>query len=253
MKKKTCNRRLVMYEIRNLIGNPFIPFFGIVFPTMLLFLISKAAAEEAPAGMAAEVNTAIFISMSLIVPMAVLLLGYSATYSQELEKKIPLRMKLFGYSERSTLAARAAAQMIVLTIGLVIYTVIAYASLDMLVPRFASALCLIFCIYLVGVIFIILAHGVSNLVRKFGPTYAIMMLFYFGTMILCGMMGVKLEQLPKALQTVARLLPMSYMSTDFIDFWQKGSYNFVPMIQAFLFFGAVSGIILMISFRKKNV
>ena len=49
----------------------------------------------------------------------------------------------------------------------------------------------------------------------------------------------------KALQKVAATLPMTYISNDFADFWTGGSYNFMPFIQSFIFFGAVTGILLM--------
>lgn len=252
MEKKRLSRRLVSFEIRNVLGNPFVYMFGVFFPIFMLFLMTKALREDVPASMAAQVNTSMFITMGLIIPMAVVLLGYSANYAEELEKEIPLRMQLFGYSQRTAILAKVIAQFAVMIAGLVIYTTVAYATLDMQIPRFSSALCLIICMILLGAIFFALAHGVSTLFKKFGPTYAIMMVFYFGIMILCGMMGIKVESLPEPAQTAAALLPMSYISSDFIDFWQKGSYNFAPLIQAYLFFGAAAGILLLIVLRRER-
>jgi ABC-2 type transport system permease protein len=71
-------------------------------------------------------------------------------------------------------------------------------------------------------------------------------------MIICGMMGVRTENLPAALQVIAGLLPMSYISNDFIIIWEGGSYQFAPLIQSFLFLAAVSGIILFLSLRKNK-
>lgn len=250
--KKSINKRLLFYAFRNILGNPFVAFFGIAFPILMLIIITKAAAAEVPERMIPEVNTAIFISMSMLIPMAVLLIGYAASYSQELEKGIPLRLKLFGFSENTVWLANMAAQLMVVTGGLVIYTITAYSALDMLVPAPGSALCLILCLYLMGVVFITFSHGVANLVRKFGPAYAITMGVYFAIMMLCGMMGIKTEQLPAILRSTAHMLPMSYVGNEFIDFWQGGSYNFMPLVQSFLFVGAVSGILLIISRRKQR-
>lgn len=252
MEKKRLNRRLVIYEIRNVIGNPFVEIFGIFFPVLMLFIITRALRSEFPEAMIAKGNTSVFITMSLIIPMAVVLLGYSANYSQEMEKEIPLRLQLFGYPAKSIFAAKIIAQFAVMTAGLVFYTVVAYASLELEIPRASSALCLIFCLYLSGVIFFILGHAAATLLKKFGPTYAAMMCLYFGLMILCGMMGIKTEQLPRAARQLAKLVPMSYISSDFIDFWTKGTYNFAPLIQAFLFCGAVSGIFLLIVFQRER-
>lgn len=252
MNKKRCSRRLVLYEIRNVLGNPFVYMFGIFFPILMLFIITKAVQADVPESVVPQANTAVFITMSLIIPMAVVLLGYSSNYSQELEKEIPLRMKLFGIPEKSVLLAKIIAQSAVMAAGLILYTIVAYAALDMQTPRISSALCLIVCLFLLGGIFFALAHGVASILKKFGPTYAIMMAVYFGVMVLCGMMGVQVDQLPEFLQKLAALLPMSYISSDFIDFWTEGSYNYAPLAQSFLFFGAVSGIILLIAVRREH-
>lgn len=252
MTKKRCGRRLIMYEIRNVLGNPFVYMFGIIFPILMLFIITKAVQADVPESMAAQANTAVFITMSLIIPMAVVLLGYSSNYSQELEKEIPLRMQLFGFSPNTTLLAKIIAQFGVMMIGLVLYTVVAYCTLDMQIPRVASALCLILCLLLLSGILFALAHGVATIFKKFGTTYAIMMTVYFGVMVLCGMMGVQVSELPEVVQKIAALLPMSYITSDFIDFWEGGSYNFAPLIQSFLFFGAVSGIILFIALKREH-
>lgn len=252
MTKKRCGRRLIMYEIRNVLGNPFVYMFGIFFPILMLFIITKAVQADVPESMIPQANTAVFITMSLIIPMAVVLLGYSSNYSQELEKEIPLRMQLFGFSPNTTLLAKIIAQFAVMSIGLVLYTIVAYSTLEMEIPRPGAALCLIISLLLLSGIFFALAHGVATILKKFGPTYAIMMAVYFGVMVLCGMMGVQVEDLPEAAQKVAALFPMSYITSDFAGFWTEGNYNFTPLIQSFLFFGAVSGIILLIALRRER-
>lgn len=165
---------------------------------------------------------------------------------------IPLRMGLFGFSERFMMRAKIIAQVIVLTAALAIYTLVSYTALDLEIPSFSGAATLVICLYLMGVIFFILAHGLANIFRKFGPTYALAMILYFGIMVLCGMMGIQTDQLPGFLQKIAALLPMSYVSSDFIDLWQGGSYNFMPLIQSFLFMGAISGILLLYANYKNR-
>lgn len=252
MKLKTFNKNLIVYELRNLAGNPFIAFFGIVFPILLLFIITNALKLQVPANMLVESNTGVFITMSLIIPMAIVLLGHSANYSQELEKEIPMRMKLFGYSESSMMWAKAIAQIVVLTIGLIVYTVLSYSLLKLERPSVSSACCLILCLYLSGVLFFVFAHAIASIFKKFGITYSITMFFYFGSMILCGMMGVKTNQLPNGMKYLAKMLPMSYVSSDFIDFWKGGVYNFGPFIQSVLFFGAFCGLLLLYANYKNR-
>lgn len=134
MKTKTCNARLIIYELLNLAGNPFIAFFGSIFPIFMLLIITNSVTVDIPESMVPRVNTTIFISISLIVNMAVVLLGHSANYSQEVEKEIPARMNLFGFPQRSIMMAKGIAQAVVLTLGLALYTAAAYLILDMEVP-----------------------------------------------------------------------------------------------------------------------
>ena len=254
MKTRGTTLNLILYEIRNVIGNPFIPIFGVIFPVVMSFIISKGIASQVPDNMIRQANTEVFITMSLVIPMAIIFLGYAATYSLEIENQIPIRMRLFGVSEKSLIIAKIIAQNLVMTISLIIYSIFGSLVLGIQVPRASSAIILILCLYLLGVVFFILSHGLSNIFKKFGPTYSVAMVLYFGIMILCGLMGISIDNLPKALKSVAYTLPMTYVSNDFIDFWQKGSYNFVPLIQSFIFLGAISCIILILSlYRDRRV
>lgn len=250
MKTKRLSLRLIKYELRNISGNAYIIFFGIAFPILLSILISTAVTKQVPAEMRDQAVTGIFISMSLIIPLAILLMGYAASYSQELEKDIPLRLNLFGFSERSMIIAKMLAYLIFISGALIIYAVVDSMILKIQVPQLSSALCLIGSLYLLSTVLCVLAHGIATFFRKFGPTYGAAMVLYFGFMIICGMMGIPVDQLPKGVQFVSRAFPMSYMTSDFVNFWAKGSYNFVPLIQSFLFFGAVSCIVLILSIRK---
>ncbi len=250
--QKQLSRRLIQYELRNIAGNPFVIFFGIVFPILMCALFSVMMKRQVPETIYPEVITSIFITMSMIIPMAILLIGYAANYSQELEKEIPLRMNLFGFREKTVLAARMIAYFIFLTAALLIYMLSAMLIIDIQVPVPSSVAILVAALYLLSAILFILAHGISNVFRKFGPTYAVAMFLYFGFMILSGMMGVTVDQLPKVMKAVARIFPMSYISSDFVGFWQGGSYNFAPIAQSYLFFGAVSLIILILSVRRKQ-
>ncbi|WP_455714442.1 ABC transporter permease [Anaerosporobacter sp.] len=252
MSKKRWNQKLFIYELRNALGNVFILVFGILFPILMSILTVKVFLKGVPESMLAESTTAVFITMSLIIPMATVLIGYAATYSQELEKNIPFRMQMFGYSDKTLLLVKMVCYLIVMTISLILFTLVDYTVLDIPVPTVKAAVILIISLYVLVCILFILAHGIALYFKKFGPTYAITMVFYFGIMILCGMFGVAPSQLPKGLRFIAYLFPMSYMSEDFSGFWQGGSYNFVPFIQSMIFLAAVSGLVLFIALRKNR-
>lgn len=252
MKTKKFSLRLVLYELRNLGGSWYVYFFGIVLPIMLSIVIPKAIATQVPEEMIVELNTDVMLTMTLVMPMSIMFLGYGALYAQEVEKGVPLRMRLFGFPEKTVMAAKVIANMIFMTIAFVIFGIAEPLVMEIEKPALSSLVCLLICLYALGLIFLVMAHAIAGLFGKFGPTYAVMMIIYFFFMIVSGMMGANTDQLPKALQAVAKTLPMPYISNDFIDFWQGGSYNFVPMIQSYLFFGAVAGILMFISLEKNK-
>lgn len=248
MKRKICSLQLIKYELRNLNGNLMSHFFGIVFPNLMSLFISKAACAEVPEEMMRQqVVTSVMLSMSLIMPMSTMLLGYGALYSREVENGVPMRMHLFGIGEKSLLLAKIAAHFILLTVEFIIFAVFHGIVADIQKPALSSLLCLLVSLYMVGLIFLVLSHAIANIFRKFSITFGVEMSLYFIVMILTGMMGVRTEQLPVMLQRVAKTLPMTYISSDFVDFWQGGSYHFMPMLQAYIFMGAVTGIVLVFS------
>ena len=252
MNKKKCSFKLIGYELRNINGNFMTHFFGIVFPNIMSLILAQTVGSQVPDGMRQQTVTSIMLSMSLVIPMAIMLLGYGCIYSQEVERGIPLRMQLFGFEERVVMAAKVAAHVTFMTVALVIFGVFQLLFMDVSRPRFASLLCLLVSLYLIGVFLLIIAHSLANLFRRFSVTFGVSMILYFGLMILTGMMGIRTEQLPEALRRAARTLPMTYVSNDFIDFWQGGSYNYMPLLQSFHFLGAMSGILLLLSLHRSR-
>ncbi len=253
MNRKRKISTLVLYELRNMAGNPYIHIFGIAMPIFFGILFTKIATSETAQTMTPYVATSVAGSISMIIPMAVILMGAAVSTALELEKKIPVRMELFGISEKKIIAARMIAEMILVSIALILYSICMVLFNQILEPA-AGAMCIWIGTYLVfSAVLFMLAYGIANLTRKFGLTYCITMILYFAMMVMSGIMGISIDQMPKPIQMISRLLPSSYISTDLMDFWQGGSYNLMPLIQSFLFLGAVSGIILFYSvYRAKR-
>lgn len=250
--KKKGGANMVLYELRNLNGNLLPHFFGIIFPNVMSFLLARTVGSQVPEAQRGEVVTSIMMSMTLVIPMSIMFLGYGCLYAGEVEKGIPLRMRLFGYGKGREVRAKIAAHLILMTIAFVIFAVFHMAVMGARRPAPASLLCLTVSLYLLGVILLVIAHAMANIFRKFSLTFGVSFFLYFLMMILTGMMGIETKQLPGPLQAMAKLLPMTYISNDFAGFWQGGSYNFMPFIQSFLFLGAAAGILLLFSLRRKG-
>ena len=112
MKVKLVRSNLVKYELRNLAGNIFVLLFALIFPIFMSIFLGSLIGGQVPEEARDRVVTNIFISNSLVIPLASVFVGYSATFSQELEKNIPLRFRLFGYSEKALVASKIFAYLI---------------------------------------------------------------------------------------------------------------------------------------------
>ncbi|MDE5908389.1 MAG: ABC transporter permease [Lachnospiraceae bacterium] len=248
--KKKCTLKMVLYELRNLNGNLMPHFFGIIFPNLMCVLLPRTVASGLPTEIRQEVTNSIVLSMAIVIPLSIMFLGYGAVYSQEVERGIPLRMRLFGYEEKSAIMAKVFAHLILLTIAFVIFAVFQMTVTKVSVPAFSSFLCLVVSLYLIGVILLVISHALANLFKRFSVVFGLEMGLYFFIIILCGMMGVKTSALPNVLQKIAAVFPMTYIANEFVDFWQGGAYQFMPFIQSFLFMGAIAGILLIFSLYK---
>lgn len=255
-KMKTKNRiswDMILYEIRNILGNPFIYIFGLGLPIFMSLMMSKVVTQGmTDTGIIRQVTTTVFLGNGLIIPMATMLIGYSAVYSQEIEKGIPLRMRLFGFSENYILINRMIAEFLFMTVALFLYFMSNLLFLPLAVPTKNGLFLYLLCVYVFGMLLFLLAHAVSGLIRKFGPTYAVTMLLYFVMMIFGGLMGMSYQSMPKLMQAVARMIPVTYITRDFYEVWCGEAYNCVPMLQSYLFFAAVSGILLFVCIYKQR-
>lgn len=255
MKGKKSVLKLTRYELKNMAGSPWMYIFGILMPIALSILFSKIGMSEAGAEMKemhAFTCTAITLSIGMMIPLASILVACAVSTAQEMEKKIPLRMKLFGFTEYKIFLARGLAELVLVTLSMLLYWGINALVLPLQTPTAAALAAWLFCFYLFSIILYMMAYGLAGLFQKFGITYGITMLLYFAIILLSGMMGLQTSQLPTALQAVSNLLPTSYITNDFIGFWQGGTYNCMPLIQSFLFLGAVSGILLFIALYKSK-
>ena len=246
------NKRMILYELRNVKGNFFTLFFGIAFPIAFSILMPSIIMRDIPESEQSKAIITVFVTMSMVIPMAVMLIGYAANYVQEVESEVPLRLDLFGIQPKKLFAAKLTAHLIFITIAFILYFLVDCIVLDIPMPASHVIILWISCLYLLAIIFFMMAHGITTIVKKFGITFGITMILYFSFMILCGMMGITVEQLPKALKSIALLLPMSYISRDFVKIWEGGSYDYAPLIQSFLFLAAIAGILVLLGIRKSN-
>ena len=243
---------LVKYEVLNNLYNGYSFFFGAVFPIFLMIMISKGALSDVPETAKLAATASVFIGASMIIPLSTMFLGYAASFSNELEKDVPTRLSLFGLSGARLFVGKLIANFIFLTFCYALYIIGTLSFVKVATPRPLAAVIWVVSMYLISALCLALAHGVANMIRRFGITYGIVMAIYFVIMALGGMMGVRLKDLPIGLQTVSKLFPFTHFGNGYIDFWMGKSYNFAPFVQSLIFFAAVSIGVMMISFKIRG-
>jgi ABC-2 type transport system permease protein len=254
MNKQGLTKHLLIYEIRNAVGNIFVIIFGVVFPIFMAILFANVIAGQVPDFVQTDVRTTTFLQMMMIIPMATMFIGYAGTYSQEVENKITLRLDLFGVNKRSVLAAKLLANLIFLLATTAIYFAVVMPLVEIHAPSAIAVVLVVFIVVILGSILLAIAHAIANMTGKFNRTFPITMFLYFGMMVLCGMMGLQVSQFPPIIQSIARLFPMTYMGTDsdFLLVWRGESYNPTSFILSFVFLAVVATVLLLISVWVKR-
>lgn len=249
---KKLNLWLIKYELFNCLSNIFSIIFGVVFPIFMAILFSYVIGKDVPLEDRPYLNATLFSTFIMIIPLATMFIGHAGGVSTEIETGVQLRFKLFGYSERTILAAKVIANIVFLTIALLIFCVTMFCVLDIYPPKPWAFVTLIVFIYVFAISLLILAHAVAQLIGQFGPTFGACMTLYFTFMVFGGMMGVTADQLPSVLKAIGECLPMYYINSQFPDFWRTGNFNFMPLVLTSLGLLAFSMILFMLGVIKNK-
>lgn len=245
--------QMLRFQLLNVLGNPYVHIFGVGLPIVLALLITRVAVSELPADdMEPMISTTIYLGMGALIPMAVLLMGYAVSYAQELSKGIPERMQLFGIKKSVLFGSNVIVQMLFLIAAFLLFFLFGCMFAKIERPTLSGLICYILCMFVFSIICLALAHGIACLCKNFGRTYCVSMILYFAFMILGGMMGISYEDLPKWAKIIAKLLPVTYINRDFYQIWTGKQYHYMPMLQSYLFLGAVSVIVLFLVFGRPS-
>ena len=226
MNKPKLSWHLLKYEIVNIISNIFVLIFGVAFPLGMTLLFANVF--ETPDKVAFATDW--FIRMAMIIPLASVFMGHATNYAGELECGAIQRFKLFGYKEKTIVSAKLIAMLIFITMSLAIYSLVVGLVLNLSVPSIPALITFIIFFYLYSAILFLIAHAIATFCGRFGTTFGIIMALYFGIMILGGNMGINPSELPNGLRHIAMALPMYYISSDFLDFWNGGSFEWLGFL-----------------------
>lgn len=231
--------------------NWYIPFFGVIFPILLSQLIGRTALSNGiPEKVKPFVYSEAFFSFATIIPLCVILLGHASMQSQDIEKGVPQRLRLFGISLEKQLSVRLITLLLVFIVSIIIFSVQYTLSFRIHSPSFGALLIVIVIFMILAVSLFMLAHAIALFLRKFEPAYGVTMGLYFFFMIIGGAMGLRPSQFPQALKFVAQAFPFYHMAELSKIFYQ--SINLAPMVQSLLFFFVLSLSLLLLALKQSK-
>jgi len=245
-------KRYITYEIRNNLGNFMSMIFGFLMPLFMTILIFHAYKGQMPKDLVGDFATQMYLTNLIMIPMAMILIGFASMCSQEIEQGVTKRLELFGYVYRKQMVVKFWAQFIIVVIAIFLYSIIICVILPVNAPKFGSLFAYLICFLALIVLVYLIAYAIAMLTQKFSAAFGITMTLYFGIMILSGMMGVTADKFPKPVRNVAELLPTTRMIEVFPDSWSTSLGNVAPLIQSFLLWYGVAGILLFLVARKNS-
>lgn len=121
-KKKIITKYMILYELRNVTGNPFVHIFGVGMPIFMAILITRITISEiSDSSVMTTVATSIFLGIGAMIPMATILMGYAVRQAQDYEKGIPERLQLFGIRNYVTICNRVISELLFMAAAFVLY------------------------------------------------------------------------------------------------------------------------------------
>lgn len=253
MNRKMITWQKVVFELRIIMGNPFIYAFGFGLPVLLSTVMVKSiTAGITDPDVIESIATQTFLGVGTIIPMATILIGYSLEYVQEIERGTTERMALFGITVKETIANRILAELLYVMVAFAAYFGIGVWITGISMPTADGFWIYTGILLLIGINMFVLGHGIATLCRKFGLTFFVTMSLYFAIMILSGLMGMPYDSLPKGLRAVAKLIPMTHINNGFIKVWEGETYHFASLVQSLLFVIALSIIFLFLAVKREE-
>lgn len=211
------NKYIFKYEIKQFMKNYAGIFFGMIFPILIGSLVIMGVTSNIPDSAVNETKKSILLTINTIGPISIFLIGFSSIFAKDLEEGVYDRLELFSINHLQMAKYKFIVYYVFYMISNILYFVIMVNSFDIDISL-ASILKHTGYVSLIVISLFFTAYALCLFSKKFSVAYSLSMIIYFALMILGGMMGIAVEDLPKALKPIAKLLPTSHFSSvDYIN------------------------------------
>jgi|SRR5690625_1770949 len=245
-------KKEIIYEVKNILGNIFTIIFGFIFPTLMTIILYNAIKADINITDINYLKIHLFVSNAVMIPLAIVFVGFVALFSQEIEKGVVLRMSLFGYTEKRQLKAKFISQLIVVFISLLLYSIIIIPVLKIPEINMLGFVYILISYLILTVLFFIIGFSISLLTKRFSVSFGITMSLYFIIMILSGMMGVSSDDLPFLLKQISYVLPTNHLIKNSYNLWNNIGFELTGLIISFIIFIIISTVLYFIAFKNRK-
>ena len=244
------SKRHLIYELKTVLANFYIPFFGMIFPMILAIFISNSVAKQVPAQFALEAKTNVILNIMPMIGLSSLYLGEAAIFTLEVEKQITQRLEVFGFNKVRIVLAKYYSLLIFLVVSTALYLLVTYFFAGFKIPKVSGFILVNLLMIIMGSIMFLIAHSISLIIKFFSASYGISMVVYFSIMFLSGIMGLKPEDMPSVFRAISKLIPYSYIDV-FYNIWIGKSTHIYGFLQALILFIGIAGVLFLIGLKKK--
>ena len=245
------NKYILKYEMKLLLKNYSCIFFGLFFPLIMAFLVIQGATSNIPAEYLLNAKKSILLSINIIAPLSIFLVGHATISAKDMEDGVYDRLELFSLDQFQMARYKFFAYLIFFLVCNVVYFGITIPVLNIDISLIEIIRHTLY-ILAICISSFFIAYSICLFTKKYSLSFGLSMASYFLTMILSGMMGVQVEDMPEAIKPISKILPTSYFSSmEYIDDISKGVINF-SFIQGLLTMVLLSLILFALAVRKNK-
>ncbi|MCI5839567.1 MAG: ABC transporter permease [Peptoniphilaceae bacterium] len=249
------NKHILKFEFKSLLNNYSVLFFGLFFPIILTSLITIGVTKNIPLAYLNDVKLSILYRINIISPISIFLIGLASVFAKDLEEGVYDRLELFSISHLKMAKYKFFVYFLYWFVCNAIYFIVMPNVLDIDIEFISIVKHTCFIVILATTMFLF-SYGLSLFTKNYSIAFGTTMVMYFMIIILSGMMGVEVDDLPNFINKIAKILPTAHFSSQ--DYLSEISasgrlnYSFLQNLLVFLLIALIFFLASIYKSKRKN-
>ncbi len=243
---------LLQCEIMTIITSPLNIIFSLFFPIFMLQIMYNAIVGDIPEAGVEMFGITLFLSYLLIIPMALILMGFTTDTAEQRISGVLRRLHLFGFSYGKIISHKILANLLVLLFCITIYVILGVSVLPLPAPNISSLITSIAALTLLTFLLFLIGSIIALVVPNNGTALSLSLIIYFTIMIFSGLMGVSPDTMPRAVQVASKTLPTYHIVHKIPPYWVSGGLNGGTLFLYLFFYISTFSVMLLLVSRKRT-